>query len=592
MFRQKNKVVICLAIVTLICFCLCQYGLQRIFGFSLYPDEFGYWAPAASMLGMDWSDTLSLGSYYSFGYSVILAPILYFVEDSIAAYRTAVVVNMILQCVGIWLVYWLMKRLFPEKDGMETAIISGIAVLYPAWIFYVQMTMTEALLLFLYILIACLLLRFLKKPGLAAGALLSVPLVYIFMVHMRSIGIVAAGALTILLWGLGRMDEKNGRKVLVLLALLAVLFLAGLCIKEGVIVSLYHGTTRDELKYNDFTGQWAKVAYLFSTEGVLAFLGSLCAKLLYLGMATFGLAWRGLWYAGKRTLTLLNHWKDKEKPAEDFFWLFILLASLAQIGVSIIYTIGAADPGNERFDLFLHGRYSELIVPFLTAAGLRQLMDSGKLWKETAVLLLFTLFFGVVTFAFIWRADGMTNVHGYFMIGMSYLLKEENFNPEGFTVAAIILGTVLLMGVTLIIYLYRKMAQMEWLLFLILALQVFLGVQASEHYVYVGNSYGYMDIQTADHLEKILEEEKAAGKEGGRVIHLYEGGTPYIEQVQFRLRDLEIEVWNLEKEDFSPADLNPEDKVITQNTSDWNETMRETYEHNWGSGHLYLFYNG
>ena len=36
---------------------------------SLFPDEFGYWAPAAEMLGWDWSESVSLGSYYSFGYS-------------------------------------------------------------------------------------------------------------------------------------------------------------------------------------------------------------------------------------------------------------------------------------------------------------------------------------------------------------------------------------------------------------------------------------------------------------------------------------------------------------------------------------------
>lgn len=563
-----------------------------MFTFSIFPDEFGYWAPAARVSDLDWSDSVSLGSYYSFGYSVILAPILYFVKDSITAYRAAVMVNMILQCVGVCLVYWLMRRLFPKRDGVEAAVVSGIAVLYPPWIFYMQMTMTEALLLFLYLLTACLLLRFLKKPGLAAGAWLAASLVYIFMVHMRSIGIVAAGALTILLWGLGRMDEKSGRRAVLLLALLGALFLAGICIKEGVIATLYHGTTREELKYNDFTGQWAKVAYLFSLEGLAAFLGNLAAKLLYLGMATFGLAWRGLWYAGKRTLGLLGRFRDGEKPAEDFFWLFVFLASLAQTGVSIIYTIGAADPGNDRFDLFLHGRYSELIVPFLIAAGLRQLLDSERLWKETAVQLLLTLLLGLVTFYFIWRADGMRNVHGYFMIGMSYLLKEENFSPERFTIAAVLLGAAMLAGISLIVFLYRKYFHMEWLLFLILALQVFLGVQASEHYIYIGNSYGYMEIQTADHLEKVLQEEKAAGKEGGRVIHLYEGGNPYIQQIQFRLRDLDIQVWNLEKKDFSMKDLNPRDKVITQDTSGWNETMRETYEHNWGSGHLYLFYNG
>lgn len=115
-----SKSAVYLLFIILLCFCLCQYGLQRLFGFSLFPDEFGYWAPAAEMLGWDWSESVSLGSYYSFGYSLILTPVLYFVKDSITAYRTAVVLNMILMCAGLCLLYSLMRMLFPEliKRGL------------------------------------------------------------------------------------------------------------------------------------------------------------------------------------------------------------------------------------------------------------------------------------------------------------------------------------------------------------------------------------------------------------------------------------------------------------------------------------------
>lgn len=178
-----SKSAVYLLFIILLCFCLCQYGLQRLFGFSLFPDEFGYWAPAAEMLGWDWSESVSLGSYYSFGYSLILTPVLYFVKDSITAYRTAVVLNMILMCVGLCLLYSLMRMLFSGIDKERAVLISGIAVLYPPWIFYMQMTMTEALLLFLYILICWLLIRFLENPRALTAVFLVLALVYIYFVQ-------------------------------------------------------------------------------------------------------------------------------------------------------------------------------------------------------------------------------------------------------------------------------------------------------------------------------------------------------------------------------------------------------------------------
>ena len=50
-------------IIAIACF---LYGIFGVFGFSAYPDEFGYWAPAAAIFGYDWSEITSLGSYYSY----------------------------------------------------------------------------------------------------------------------------------------------------------------------------------------------------------------------------------------------------------------------------------------------------------------------------------------------------------------------------------------------------------------------------------------------------------------------------------------------------------------------------------------------
>lgn len=576
-----------LAAVLLLCFCLEQYGVMGLFGFSVFPDEFGYWAPAAELLGWDWSQTSSLGSYYSFGYALILFPVLGLVKDSILVYRTAVFLNVVFMGVGLCLMLWLVKRLFPELKGKRAVFISAIAVICPPWIFYMQCTMTEAMLLFTYLLVCTLFYRFLEKPGAVSACFLAGALVYLYTLHMRSIGTLAAGALTLLVWLLLNRNGKQKRSIVLACIFLVLLFSAAFLIKNGVIQRLYYMTSAETISYNDYSGQWEKIFYIFSPDGIRAFLTGTAAKLLYLGVSTFGLAYWGLWNIGTRAFQVLSRsWRRKEEiKSTDFIWLFLFLSVLAQLFVAVFYTIGSADVGNKRLDLFVHGRYDELIVPILTAAGLQRLLTSRKGWLGAGIYAgLMSLF--TISSAWIAQRSMMTNVHGYFMVGMSYLLEDENLQPVSFLWKALCLGCVLMLVVTAITEMIRKRKQMEWLLMIVLFVQVMLGLHASQHYLYIGNSYGYGDVIMAD---KVLEHLDGDGQD--RVIHIYEGDTPYIEQVQFRLRDIRVEVWNAREAEIDLGELKPEDKVIVQHMSGLEEELGKLYEKSWTSGHLSLFYN-
>ncbi len=583
LFAIKNKKeMLYLAMGVLLCFCLGQYGIMSLFGFAFFPDEFGYWSPAANLLGWDWSQTTSLGSYYSFGYGLLLTPILYLVKDSILAYRTAVFLNVILMCIGLCLMHWLVKKLFPALEGKKAVLISTVAVVCPAWIFYMQSTMTEALLLFGYLLVCVLVWRFFEKPGVLSACFLVTALVYLYTVHMRCIGTIAAGGLTLLIWSLKRRRKKQMGKALLIVLMLLLLFWVALGIKSGVVDRLYGSASSDMLSVNDYSGQWKKIWYVFSREGMIAFFTGLMAKLLYLGASTFGLAYWGLWSAGKRALRLFGR-KEKRENTE-YFWLFLFLSLAAQILVTVFYTIESTNGENRRLDLFVHGRYDELIVPILTALGLERILGSRKIWSGTGicagVMCLFTL-------SSVWTAQrvGISQVQGYFMVGMSYMLSEEHFSPATFLWEAVCFACIVMIAVAAVASILRKYAQREWILLLLVLVQVLLGMQASQHYIYIGESYGYGDVKMAD---KVLEHLDTDGP--GTVIHLYEGGTPYIEQVQFRLRNLKVEIRDGTAEE-AMDELRPEDLVIVQHWSGLEEPLNMLYDENWTSGHLSLYYN-
>ena len=168
---QSVSIIVAFVVFSLVC--LCMYNFQGIYSFTLYPDEFGYWASAARILGIDFRETSSIGSFYSFGYSLVLAPIMLLFKDSIIAYRAAVIVNLLLQVASFFVIKKIFDRFLEEKDQFLKYMLSGLAVSYPSWVFYTQMTMSEALLFFMYALTALLMMRFIDRPATGCGILLS-----------------------------------------------------------------------------------------------------------------------------------------------------------------------------------------------------------------------------------------------------------------------------------------------------------------------------------------------------------------------------------------------------------------------------------
>ena len=101
-----------------------MYSIGHIYGFELIPDEFGYWTYASTLSGCDWSDIVSIGSYYSFGYTLILYPIFRLFKDSIYVYRTAVTINFMLMIIAYAVLMRIIMAFRKEKKVSYAALIS------------------------------------------------------------------------------------------------------------------------------------------------------------------------------------------------------------------------------------------------------------------------------------------------------------------------------------------------------------------------------------------------------------------------------------------------------------------------------------
>lgn len=517
-----------LILIILIIFCFFQYGIRKICGFSVYPDEFGYWASAAKTVGYNWTEVASLGSYYSFGYSLLLMPILKIFTNGVVAYRAAIAVNMIFMCASVLIVYEICFRLFPEIDKIKRIFISGIAVFYPSWILYMQMTLAEALLMFLFLLETYLFVSLFRKPRIVTAVFLAIALIYSYSVHMRTVGVVIACLIVLLLWGI--TNPVMRKPVMCLLGAVAIAGLTVLVIKRNVILTVFPDADAETLAANDYGSQIVKIRDILTFTGFKHFVKEIIAKIFYLGIATYGFFYWAMGWCLKKTLDLWKKiFKKKANRCSLTEWsaMFLLLAVIGEVLICSIFM-----HNSRLIDCLVYGRYNEFLVPVLILIGIAAMLRSRWIGVITLImgavsgLMLLPIFSAI-------EEGKMERIRGYFIAGISYSLKGEDANPYLFFLEAWILGLILMFLTAGVVFWTGKQQKTSWLLGIIIALEIALGIQVSTKYAYHANRFGFQDLIIS---EKILERKD----EGIKVTYLEEGITPYVDFLQMQLLDIPI----------------------------------------------------
>lgn len=531
-------------------FCIYQYSVHKLYGFSVYPDEFGYWASAAQWLGYDWSDVASLGYYYSFGYSLLLMPVLWFYHDGVMAYRAAVFLNMSLQCISVGLLWGIFRRLcrLAECGAKEVRIRKlqvifavGAAVFYPAWTFYTQTTLAETLLAFLYVFVCHQFLLLLEDSKTIYAALrvllLSIAFLYLHFVHMRTVGMIAAAVLVMVLY---LWHKPQYRKLLFIAgAVLMIGAAIGICFKNIVTNTVYATADAERLAVNDYAGKLQILKEILTLEGMKQFLQSCAGKLYYLGMASFGLFYPAVIFGIRRTVVLLHRFFNKnsadkdiaeEKRTADWFYSFLFLTMLGQFLV-----IAVSVRGSWRLDSIIYGRYNEYLLPVFMGVGILALLKSDHPWKMfgystgiSAVLFVITL----------WTAlhSESTVMRGVFATGLNYL-SESTYSYQVFPefLKAWLFG-ILLMAITYgSIHISRHWRQDICAAAVVLLMELLLTICLCRKYTWTYNDSDYYDLKVCEYIEEYEAENADAP-----VWYLYGGGTNFIDLIQFAMRDKKI----------------------------------------------------
>lgn len=509
----------------LLIFVIFQYGIQKIFGMIYYPDEFGYWASAAKWNGYDWSELTALSSYYSFGYGLLLMPILKICDDGITAYRVAIALNMLLQAAAMPMLYGILRRMFPEMSGMAATCAVGIALFYPAWNFYGQTTLAEGLLFFLYIAIVYLFICTASDARFMTILLLVCSLVYICFVHMRTIGVVAAGVLILLLrlW----KEPAYRRKMSFGFSVLTIGAVIGAVFYFTVLRSVYGNTDSELLAVNSIAGQFARVMAVCSWEGVRRFVCGCVGKLYYLGASSFGLVYYALVYLCRKSGRFFRKVRERRIIlAEEWMSLFLLLSFAGQFLITAVYMNNP-----RRVDEVVYGRYNDYLVPVFMGIGLMVMYRCRSFGRHTAgVIALQSAMLPIVLYGE--KMYGGNEIQGYFMAGIGYLVNDLQFDVIPDMAGIFLLSNLLTLLFAFCIWAGREKRAAVSAMAIVVCVEIILGMGLHHKYTYRFNELIGVEIR----ITGIVEQ----GGDNTPITYLYGGGTAYIDVIQFQMPERDI----------------------------------------------------
>lgn len=519
----------------------------------ILPDEFGYWAHAANMVGMDWREVVSKYSWYSFGYGFLMLPIMKLVPNPIAAYRVLTSINFLFLGISPLLVFQTLSCICGKQDRKKLAMISGAAMLYVSYLTYAHTTMTESILTFLYVLLAYELCRWFTRKSVGNFVLVLFTVGYMYTVHMRTIGILLAAAVFLCLPVLLEGQRQAGKKALwiavVGFVVVLVLFLQNVG-KTGLINSVGSESYKAMTRGNDYAGQWSKIRFLFSIKGIGYFFAGFFGKIFYLGCATFGLYYWGMAYLLKRAKELFSSLRRKEAyDKENWLYLWFLLSHVAALLITTVYVMRT-----NRLDGILYGRYHENTLPFITAFGIAALLAQPKVKKR----ILWLIGLSSAGFFFIYMLLGTgqivyTNRHS--ITGILYALALADFYDSKTILYAYfgaVLGGMLLLGLSAL-----QGARQRWLLAGMIGLQLAIAAFSVNFLIRPANENQREDMEGIRQAKQLADKRNVE-----EFCYLYRGATKDICTIQYTLWDTSLHL--VSEEELCDTLLYPVSEEFTE----------------------------
>lgn len=313
-------------------------------------DEFGYWGNAAVMAGYDWSSFLSGGSYFAYGYSLLLTVIMRLIPEPLLQMKAALILNLMLLLVFFYLLLLLGKKLWKTDAKYLQLGTACVITLYPALSFSVATAWSEMFNNVYYLLILLLVFNILSHTRLRDLFLLIGLSAFGYYLHHRFLGILAAVVmLTGYLVYAKKVKLRWGMALAVCLGILLLIFSS---VDQYIIGQSVLERTADTYAVGKVSSHVGKISSFFSVQGIIQLLKNICGRLYGLNCSMLLLLFPSLCYLISQIM------KGRTGKAKfGIYPLFYMFMVTVFLFITIIAVLFMLHP--QRIDQVIYARYIE-----------------------------------------------------------------------------------------------------------------------------------------------------------------------------------------------------------------------------------------
>lgn len=186
-------------------------------------DVEGYLSHAATFSGKDWSGVFkNAGSFYSWGYSILLTIPMLFTSDITMIYHVAILINAFLYCGILLLCYAIAKKIAPDVNRYLLLLCAMAVSVYSSYIFQGAVMLSEIFLYFFVLLNIFFLLCYLETDKTVWGILAGFSVGYTYIIHNRAIAVVIAYVMVAVAWSI---KSRSWKRLFIMLAPLVLMLL-------------------------------------------------------------------------------------------------------------------------------------------------------------------------------------------------------------------------------------------------------------------------------------------------------------------------------------------------------------------------------
>ena len=318
----------------------------------ILPDEAGYLLNARRIA--TFGDPSQLA--YFPGYSLLIAPIFAFTSDLAVVFRATQIVNALLSAATLALALHIVPRLFPNASSSDRIAAAAIVTLYPPYLFFSSLAVSENLFVPFTLLTLLLFFRFVERPTVSRAAVLGVASGGAVLIHQRAIALsIAAVVGLIVIGGVRRRATAVG-----------VLFtLAGLVVGVALAMLILDPSTDSyQTGVSSRTTVTGLVTDNLGPRALFTLPFTILGQLFYLSVATLGLApLAAVWLARELRQVRGSLWSLRSAGA---LWLSTVSVTTVIIA-GLFMNQGTGDKA-------IYGRYLEAILAPLLIIGVIELL--------------------------------------------------------------------------------------------------------------------------------------------------------------------------------------------------------------------------